>query len=497
MSRPYVRSTAADITSAVNAGHVRAVEVVAAAEAVQRARDEGPTPLRAFVSVGFGPAADRALELEEGLREAGPPLALAGVPVAVNDNFSTADLPTTCGSRLLEAYRPPFDAGVVRRLRAAGALVVGKTNLDEFAMGSSTEHSAFGPTRNPHDAGRVPGGSSGGSAAAVAAGIVPCAVGSDTGGSVRQPAAFCGVVGIKPTYGMVSRYGLVAFAPSLDTVGTFGRTVQDAALLLEAIAGHDPLDSTSPERAVADLREALGRDVQGMTIGIPREYFPAGLHAGVEAACRAAIGRLKALGARVREVSLPHTERALPAFHVLSSAEASSSLARFDGVRFGARVPSPDSVDALWEGTRALFGREAKRRILLGTFVLSARHREHHHARALAARAKVAGDFARLFASGVDAVFTPTTPMPAFRLGEITDPYAMSLSDAFTVAASLAGLPALSLPVGTADGLPVGGQLVGPAWSEPRLVRIADALERALTAETSAASSAPAAVVTA
>jgi aspartyl-tRNA(Asn)/glutamyl-tRNA(Gln) amidotransferase subunit A len=487
MSRPYVRSTAADIAAAVNGGNARPVEIVAAAEAVQAAREEGPAPLRAFISVDFGSAADCALALEDRLREADPAAPLAGVPVAVKDNFCTADLPTTCGSRLLETFRPPYDATVVHRLRKAGAMIVGKTNLDEFAMGASTEHSAFGPTRNPHDPGRVPGGSSGGSAAAVAAGIVPVAVGSDTGGSVRQPAAFCGVVGIKPTYGMVSRYGLVAFASSLDTVGTFGRTVQDAALLLEAIAGHDPRDSTSPARDVPDLRDALGHGVQGMTIGVPREYFPGGLHAGVEAACRAAIDRLKALGAKVRDVSLPSTALALPAYHVVSSAEASSNLARFDGVRFGARAPSANSVDALWEGTRALFGAEARRRIVLGTFVLAAGHRDRHLARAQAARAKVAADFAKVFASGVDAIFTPTTPTPAFRLGEITDPYAMSLSDAFTVAASLAGIPALSLPVGTADGLSVGGQLMGPAWSEPRLVRIADALERALAADSAPA----------
>jgi aspartyl-tRNA(Asn)/glutamyl-tRNA(Gln) amidotransferase subunit A len=494
VSQPYTRTTAIDLATAVNAGRERAVELAAAAEAEQRRWESATAPLGAFVSVDFGAAAEAALALEDGLREGDARLPLAGVPVAVKDNLSTADLPTTCGSRLLETYRAPFDATVVRRLRAAGAMLVGKTNLDEFAMGSSTEHSAFGPTRHPLDAARVPGGSSGGSAAAVAAGIVPCALGSDTGGSVRQPAAFCGIVGIKPTYGMVSRYGLVAFAPSLDTVGTMARTVADAALLLECIAGHDPLDSTSPERDVPELRAALGKDVREMTIGVPAEYFPGDLHPGVNAACRAAVERLEALGARIRPVSLPHTGLALPAYHVLSSAEASSSLSRFDGVRFGVRGAGAASAGEVWERTRALFGREARRRILLGTFVLAAGHRDRHYARAQAARARVAADFANVFGEGVDAVLTPTTPTPAFRLGEHTDPYAMSVSDSFTVAASLAGLPALTLPVGTADGLPVGAQLIGPAWSEPRLVRIADALERALASPSAGARASASAV---
>jgi aspartyl-tRNA(Asn)/glutamyl-tRNA(Gln) amidotransferase subunit A len=471
---------------AVNAGRVLPVNLVVAAEAAEARWQAGPAPLDAFVSVDFGAAADRAVAVESGLREADPPLALAGVPVAVKDNLSTADFATTCGSRLLEGYRPPFDATVVRRLSAAGAVVVGKTNLDEFAMGSSTEHSAFGPTRNPVDRERVPGGSSGGSAAAVAAGIVPLALGTDTGGSVRQPAAFCGVVGFKPTYGLVSRYGLVAFASSLDTVGALGRTVGDATLLLEAIAGHDPFDSTSPERGVPDLTSALGHGIGGVTIGIPREYFPASLHPGVAAACRAAIDRLKALGARTVEVSLPHTDAALAAYQVISAAEAHSNLARYDGARFGTRVAGARSLERMYEGTRALFGREARRRILLGAYVLSTGHADGHHAAARRARALVARDFDGVFGKGVDALFTPTTPTPAFRLGEITDPVAMYASDAFTVAASLAGLPAISLPVGTADGLPVGGQLIGPAWSEPRLARIADALERALAAEVAA-----------
>jgi aspartyl-tRNA(Asn)/glutamyl-tRNA(Gln) amidotransferase subunit A len=486
MRKGYERRTALETARAVNEGRVLPVALVVAAEAAQARWQAGPAPLGAFVSVDFGGAADRAGKLEQGLAEADPPLALAGVPVAVKDNLSTLDFATTCGSRLLEGYRPPFDATAVRKLCAAGAVVVGKTNLDEFAMGTSTEHSAFGPTRNPLDPQRVPGGSSGGSAAAVAAGIVPLALGTDTGGSVRQPAAFCGIVGFKPTYGLVSRYGLVAFASSLDTVGAMARTVGDATLLLEAIAGHDPRDGTSPERGVADLTSALGHDVRGMTIGIPREYFPASLHPGVEAACRAAIRRLEALGAKTVEVSLPHTDAALVAYQVISAAEASSNLARYDGARLGTRAGRGRTLDAVYEDTRALFGREARRRILLGTCVLSTGQAGGHHAAALRVRALVARDFESVFGKGVDALFTPTTPTPAFRLGEITDPVAMYASDAFTVGASLAGLPALSLPVGLADGLPVGGQLIGPAWSEPRLARIADALERALGAEAAA-----------
>jgi aspartyl-tRNA(Asn)/glutamyl-tRNA(Gln) amidotransferase subunit A len=482
----YERWTAREIAAAVNAGEAVPVNFVVAAEAAQARWELGPAPLHAFVTADFGGAADRAMRLERGLAEADPPVPLAGVPVAVKDNLSTVDFTTTCGSRLLEGYRPPFDATAVRRLCAAGAVVVGKTNLDEFAMGSSTEHSAFGPTRNPRDRERVPGGSSGGSAAAVAAGIVPLALGTDTGGSVRQPAAFCGVVGFKPTYGLVSRYGLVAVASSLDAVGAFGRTVGDAALLLEAIAGHDPLDGTSPARDVPDLAAALGRDIAGVTIGIPGEYFPASSHPGVDSACRDAIRRLEALGAKTREVSLPHTAHALAAYHVISSAEASSNLARYDGARFGTRPAGARTLDGVYEATRALFGREARRRILLGAFVLSAGHVGEQYEAARRVRALVARDFAAAFADGVDALFTPTTPTPAFRLGEITDPVAMYASDAFTVAASLAGLPAISLPVGSAGGLPVGGQLIGPAWSETRLARIADALERALAAGTAA-----------
>jgi aspartyl-tRNA(Asn)/glutamyl-tRNA(Gln) amidotransferase subunit A len=475
-----MRRAGVELAGEVNAGVLRPTELVQAAEDAYAASERGPAALNAFISVDFLSARRRAEGMEEEMRKGAPALALAGVPVALKDNLCTTEMPTTCGSRILEGYVSPFDATVVRLLREAGAIPVGKTNMDEFAMGSSTEHSAYGPVRNPLDPSRVPGGSSGGSAAAVAAGVVPFALGSDTGGSVRQPAAFCGIVGIKPTYGAVSRYGLVSFASSLDQVGTFGRTVTDAAVLLEVISGHDPLDATSVARAVPDYRVALGHGVEGMTIGVPEEYFAAALDPRVGAACRAALHVLEGMGAEVREISLPHTRHAVAAYQVVASAEASSNLARFDGIHFGRRAPDAATLDEVYERTRALFGAEAKRRIVLGTYVLSAGYYDAYYARAQQVRALVARDFQWAFASGVDAVFTPTTPTTAFRIGEVSDPYEMYLADAFTVPASLAGLPALSLPVGDVDGLPVGGQLIAAPWHEPKLIRIAHALETAL-----------------
>jgi len=421
---------------------------------------------------------------EEAVRRAraAPDGPLAGVPVAVKDNLVTLDLPTTCASRILEGYRSPFEATAVRRLREAGAVVVGKTNLDEFGMGSSTENSAFGPTRNPHDPERVPGGSSGGSAAAVAAGIVPAALGSDTGGSVRQPAALCGVVGMKATYGRVSRYGLVAFASSLDQVGTLGRHVEDAALLLQAVAGPDPRDATCSGRPVPDLVAACGAGPRGLTVGVPREYFPEDLDPEVREGCERALVALEEAGARVRRVSLPHTRFAIPTYYVLASAEASSNLARFDGLRYGERAGEEASPGAIARESRSRgFGPEVKRRILLGTYALSAGYYDAYYARAEAARRRIAADFGRVWEEGVDLLFTPTAPGPAFRLGSrLDDPYAMYLSDIFTVPANLAGLPALSLPVGTARGLPVGGQILAPRWREETILRAAGAVERGL-----------------
>ncbi|MBK8249144.1 MAG: Asp-tRNA(Asn)/Glu-tRNA(Gln) amidotransferase subunit GatA [Gemmatimonadetes bacterium] len=403
---------------------------------------------------------------------------LAGIPVVVKDNLATEHLPTTCGSRILEGYVSPYEATAVRRLRAAGALVVGKANLDEFAMGSSTEHSAFGPTRNPVDPTRVPGGSSGGSAAAVAAGVCRIALGSETGGSVRQPAAFCGVVGLKPTYGRVSRYGLVAFASSLDHVGVFGATVADMARGLQAIAGHDPRDATSAADAVDDyVASATSRDVQGLVVGWPTEYYDDALDPRIRASCETARDLLLAAGATVRPVTLPHTGIAIPTYYVLAPAEASANLARFDGARYGMRMEG-DGLRGMYEATRSRgFGEEVTRRILLGTYVLSAGYYDAYYRTAMQARRLIADDFARVFATGVDVLLTPTTPAPAWPLGAISDPYEMYLADTFTVPANLAGIPAISVPAGRVDGLPIGVQLMANHFAEATLCRAAAVLE--------------------
>jgi aspartyl-tRNA(Asn)/glutamyl-tRNA(Gln) amidotransferase subunit A len=404
---------------------------------------------------------------------------LAGVPVAVKDNIATLTMPTTCGSRILAGYVSPYEATVVRRLRAAGAMIVYKTNMDEFAMGSSTETGAYGPARNPIDSTRVTGGSSGGSAGVVAAGIVPIALGSETGGSVRQPAAFCGVVGVKPTYGRVSRYGLVAFASSLDQVGVFGRTVDDAARGLGTIAGHDPMDATSVDVAVPDYRAAANGSLAGLTIGRPTEYFPDGLDAAVRARCDAAIDHLRAAGATIRDVSLPHTALAIPVYYIVAPAEASSNLARFDGVRYGLRVEGV-GLTGMYTATRSEgFGAEVTRRILLGTYVLSSGYYDAYYRRAQQVRSLITDDFRRVFASGVDALFTPTTPTPAFTLGAVSDPYEMYMNDIFTCTANLAGVPAISVPIGTVGSLPVGGQVIAPHFGEATMFRVAGALERA------------------
>jgi aspartyl-tRNA(Asn)/glutamyl-tRNA(Gln) amidotransferase subunit A len=409
-----------------------------------------------------------------------PPGVLAGVPVVVKDNIATFTLPTSCGSRILEGYVSPYEATVVTRLRDAGAVIIAKSNMDEFAMGSSTENSAFGPTRNPLAPDRVPGGSSGGSAAAVAAGITPIALGSETGGSVRQPAAFCGVVGVKPTYGRVSRFGLVAFASSLDQVGVFGATVDDAALALQTIAGHDPNDSTSAAHALADLRANRDGSLRGVVVGRPREYFPRDLDPGVRERCNAALDLLRSNGAEVRDVSLPHTDLAIQVYYIVAPAEASSNLARFDGVRYGLRL-SGAGLRGMYEATRSGgFGPEVTRRILLGTYVLSAGYYDAYYRKAQQVRALIARDFAQVFAGGVHVLFTPTTPTTAFALGAKSDPYEMYLSDIFTCTANLAGVPAMSLPIGRVDGLPVGGQFIANQFDELRMFGAAYALERAL-----------------
>ncbi|HEY2855215.1 MAG TPA: Asp-tRNA(Asn)/Glu-tRNA(Gln) amidotransferase subunit GatA [Gemmatimonadaceae bacterium] len=408
--------------------------------------------------------------------------ALAGVPIVVKDNIATIGSPTTCGSRILEGYHSPFEATAIRRLRDAGAVLIAKTNLDEFAMGSSTEFSAFGRTRHPLDPALVPGGSSGGSAAAVAAGITRVGLGSETGGSVRQPAAFCGVVGVKPTYGRVSRFGLIAFASSLDQIGVFGTTVDDAAAVMHVIAGHDPRDATSVDAPVPDYREQRS-DLDGVVIGRPREYFPDQLDPPIAELCHRALDHFRELGATVRDVSLPNTELAIPAYYIIAPAEASSNLARFDGVRYGLRV-TDHGLRGMYEATRSKgFGPEVTRRILLGTYVLSAGYYDAYYATAMRARTLITRDFDDVFGSDVDVLFTPTTPTPAFAAGAKSDPYEMYMSDIFTVTANLAGIPAISLPIGRVGGLPVGGQLLAPHFGEGRMFAVARALESALGSE--------------
>lgn len=413
---------------------------------------------------------------------------LAGVPVVVKDNIATLGLPTTCGSRILGDYMSPYEATAITRLRAHGAIVIAKTNMDEFAMGSSTENSAYGPARNPHDPSRVPGGSSGGSAACVAAGIVPVALGSETGGSVRQPAAFCGVVGVKPTYGRVSRFGLVAFASSLDQIGVFGRTVNDAARALEAISGFDPYDSTTSDIPVPELTIASTptdpTDLRGVVFGWPKEYFPASLDSGIRALCERAADRLRGLGAEIREVSLPHTSLAIPVYYIIAPAEASSNLARFDGVRYGLRASSNFGLRGMYEETRSGgFGPEVTRRILLGTYVLSAGYYDAYYRKAQMVRGLIAEDFRAVFNNGVHMLLTPTTPTTAFEIGAVSDPYEMYLSDIFTATANLAGVPAISIPIGRVKGLPAGGQIIAPHFAEEEMFRAAFALEHALGAE--------------
>jgi aspartyl-tRNA(Asn)/glutamyl-tRNA(Gln) amidotransferase subunit A len=459
--------------------------VTAAEQSIEKARAAGAFDrdgLNALLSTDAGFIRDQQAVVDERASR-GESMPLAGIPVVVKDNIATTQLATSCGSRILEGYVSPYDATAVTRLRDAGAIIVAKSNMDEFAMGSSNENSAFGPARNPVDPSRVPGGSSGGSAAAVAMGAVNIALGSETGGSVRQPAAFCGVVGVKPTYGRVSRFGLVAFASSLDHIGVFGRTVDDAALGLEAIAGVDPRDSTSASLPVPSYRGASSEPLKGIVIGRPREYFPDSLDANIRARCDKAFEIFKQLGADVREVSLPHTKLAIEVYYIVAPAEASSNLARFDGVRYGMRIEG-DGLRGMYEATRSHgFGPEVTRRIMLGTYVLSAGYYDAYYRKAQQVRGLIARDFTRVFESGVHLLFTPTTPTPAFALGAKSDPYEMYLSDIFTVTANLVGVPAMSQPIGLVDSLPVGGQLIAPHFHERRMFAAAYALERALGAE--------------
>lgn len=424
------------------------------------------------------------LDREADRLDAAPAGPLSGMAIAIKDNIVTTEEPTTCASKILAGYTSPYEATVITRLRAAGALVGAKANLDEFAMGSSTENSAYGRVLHPIDHERVPGGSSGGSAVLVAAGVVPAALGSETGGSVRQPAAFCGVVGLKPTYGRVSRFGLVAFGSSLDCISVFGKTVSDASRVLSAMSGVDPRDATTLAEPPMPV-PAARTDLKGVVIGLPKEYFPADLDAGVRAACDRAIATLRSLGATVREVSLPHTKHAVPTYYIVNPAEAAANLARFDGVRYGPRhVGAGGDVRALYRATRGEgFGPEVRRRILVGTFVLSAGYSDQYYVRAQAVRKLIADDFANVFADGVDLLFTPTTPTPAFKAGEKTaDPVQMYLADIFVAPASLAGVPAMSVPIGRDQGLPIGGQLIARNFDEATMLAVAEVLERATDA---------------
>ena len=466
------------IRRSLESGEVKAVDVCRAA----LGRIEELGRLNAFLTVTGDAALERAEAIDRAA-EAGEPLPpLAGAVIAIKDNIVIRDVRTTAGSRILHNYRPPYTATVVERLQQAGAVIVGKTNCDEFAMGSSTENSAYGPVRNPWDTSRVPGGSSGGSAVAVAAGMATAALGSDTGGSIRQPASFSGVVGFKPTYGRVSRYGLVAFGSSLDQIGPLANSVEDAARILGVIAGRDPKDSTSLDVEVPDYLQALGGDARGLRVGVPREYYGEGLDPEVRASVEAAIDKLKDLGAEIVSVSLPHTEYAVPAYYLIATAEASSNLARYDGVRYGFRAEEAAALKEMYSRTRDQgFGAEVKRRIMLGTYALSAGYYDAYYGKAQKVRSLIERDFREAFAS-CDVIATPTAPQPAFRIGEKSDnPIEMYLTDIYTITLNLAGVPGVSLPCGlSSSGLPIGVQLIGRHFDEATLLTAAHNLEQAL-----------------
>jgi aspartyl-tRNA(Asn)/glutamyl-tRNA(Gln) amidotransferase subunit A len=470
--------TVLDLASGVRAGTRSAVEVL---DAALQKIDRREAEINAFNLVTADAARTAAESIDARVAAGEDPGPLAGVPVAVKDNLCTQGVPTTCSSRILEGWRPPYDATVIRRLADAGALVIGKTNMDEFAMGSSTEHSAFGPTRNPHDVTKVPGGSSGGSAAAVAAGFAPLALGSDTGGSIRQPAALCGVVGVKPTYGSVSRYGLVAFASSLDQIGPFASSVADAAHLLEVISGHDPLDSTSIPDSDRHVVGHLDDGVDGLRVGLVTELIGDGVAPDVAARVRAAADALAAAGATVEEISLPSLTYGLSAYYLIAPAEASSNLARFDGVRYGLRVPAPTTNEMMIATRTAGFGREVKRRIMLGTYALSAGYYDAYYGKAQKVRTLICDEFARAYAR-FDVLVSPTSPTTAFPFGtHDSDPLTMYLNDICTIPSNLAGHPAMSVPFGVGtDGLPVGVQVMAPTLGEVPMFRTASVLEGAL-----------------
>jgi aspartyl-tRNA(Asn)/glutamyl-tRNA(Gln) amidotransferase subunit A len=474
--------SALQIATEVSGGRLKAETICQ--EAFARIEQRDPR-LHAFLELMPEQARQKAAAIDAAVAAGQPIGPLAGVPVAVKDNICTLAGRTTCASRILEGYRSPYNATVIDRIEAAGAVIVGKTNMDEFAMGSSTENSGFGPTGNPWNTDFVPGGSSGGSTVAVAGRMVPLALGSDTGGSVRQPASLCGVVGLKPTYGRVSRYGLVAYGSSLDQIGPLATNVTDAALLLGVTAGQDPHDSTSVAEPVGDYTagladQQLARRAAGLRIGVPKEYFGEGLDAEVRTAIEAALEVYRGQGAQVVEVSLPHSPYSIAAYYVVATAECSSNLARFDGVHYGHRTASPKDIIDVYSSSRDEgFGPEVKRRIMLGTFVLSSGYYDAYYSKALKVRRLIKQDFDRAFEQ-VDVLAGPTSPTPAFRLGQkVSDPLTMYLADVYTISVNLAGLPAISIPCGfSAAGLPIGLQLIGPLFDEARLLQTARLYER-------------------
>ncbi len=458
----------------------REIKVSEAVEAYLERIDRVDPEIGAYLTVTADLARREAALYDEGKKDlAGSPL--AGVPLSIKDVLCTRGIKTTCGSKILKNFVPPYDATVIEWFQKAGFVLLGKTNMDEFAMGSSTENSAFGPTRNPWDPTRVPGGSSGGSAAAVAAELCAASLGTDTGGSIRQPASFCGVVGLKPTYGRVSRYGLVAFASSLDQIGPITRDVEDAALILQTLAGYDPRDSTSVDLPVPDYVAALKEPIKGLKLGIPREYFIEGIHPDVAASVQKAIEQFQALGATTVEVSLPHTSYGVAAYYIIAPAEASSNLARYDGVKYGHRSTDARDLMTLYRRSRSEgFGAEVKRRIMLGTYVLSAGYYDAYYKKASQVRTLIRSDFVQAFEK-CDALLTPVAPIPAFAIGEKTDdPLQMYLSDVFTLPASLAGIPGISIPCGvSSENLPIGLQILGPHFREDLILRLAHHFEQA------------------
>lgn len=467
--------TIKEASSAIERGDVSPVELV---KAVLGRIDAIEEEVGAYVTVNRDNALEQAKQAEKSIKD-GVKRSLNGIPIAVKDNICTEGIRTTCSSKILENFMPPYESTATQRLKNEGYILIGKTNLDEFAMGSSTENSAFVHTKNPWDRSRVPGGSSGGSAAAVAADECIAALGSDTGGSIRQPAAFCGVVGFKPTYGMVSRYGLVAFASSLDQIGTLTKNVEDSAILLNIICGHDQLDSTSVSKEMPDFTSLLGHDIKGMKIGFPREYFIEGIEREVEESVKEAIKMLESLGAIPVEISLPHTGYAIATYYVLATSEASANLARYDGVRYGMRTKGKDLLDMYMKTRAEGFGAEVKRRIILGTYALSSGYYDAYYRKAQQVRTLIKRDFQKAYEK-VDVIVTPTTPTTAFRAGEKTeDPLQMYLSDIFTISINLAGVPAISLPCGlTSGGLPVGLQIIGNHFDEGSVLRAAYAFEQ-------------------